>query len=285
MIHNWSHWYWKLRLTSFWAIAGALIITSSGNYAFAQAVSNSTIRPNSFRAIKEPSLNLYSIYLRTIGPNNFRAIKEPGLNLKAFGFNFSDFGVTIRPNSFLVLIEPSLNLKAFKDSKVVGFKLSDFGATSRPNSFQAIKELSLKFEAVDVSKLIDQSCSTKSEFFVTGRGGLPPTPREVLRSDPALVDLGPPPTRAKLRRGDQRLRSHSIENHSSSTIFSNPTNPPTIITEAQGWMANSKGEVVLTAQAPDVTPHSPWITSACYKLQTSSKYSPVSVLIKPGNVD
>lgn len=199
MIHNWSHRYWKLGLTSFWAIAGALIITSSGNYAFAQAVSNSTIRPNSFRAITEPSLRFHS------------------------------------SNSIDVRM-------------------------SRPNSVRAITEISRNFKVVDVSELIVQSCSARSEFLVTGRGGLPPTPREILRSDPALVDLGPPPTRAKLRRGDQGLRGHSIKTYSSSAISSNPTNSPlATTTEAQGWMANSKGEVVLIVQAPDVTPRSPWI--------------------------
>lgn len=196
MIYNWSHWYWKLGLTSSWAIAGALaelsggILTSSGEYA-AQVVL-SPIRPT--------------------------------------------------------------------------------------RSFPASTASSLNFEVIDVSQLIVQSCPAKSEFFVTGRGGLSPTPREVLRSDTALVDLESPP-RAKLRRGGQRpTRDHSTENRFASAISSNPTNPPTIITEAQGWVAGPNGEVVLTAQAL-IAPHSPWMTSAaCDGSQPSSHDSPVSVL-------
>lgn len=242
MIQIWSHCYWKLGLASSWAIAGTLaelsvrIITSSGNYAFAQAVFSPTIRPSSFRAIEEPSLRFHSI---------------DSIDVRI-----------IRPNVRMI----------------------------RPNSFRVIKEPSLRFEAVDVSKLIDQSCSTKSKFFVTGRGGLPPTPGELLRSDPALVDLGPPAPTWAMHRGSQRpIRGHSIKNYSSSAISSNPTNsPPATITEAQGWIANSKGEVVLTAQAPNVTPRSPWITSAsCHKLKTSFYDSPASVLtsVEPGSAD
>ena len=48
-------------------------------------------------------------------------------------------------------------------------------------------------------------------------------------------------------------------------------NAPTQIVEAQGWVINSKGEVVLTATPQNVTPHNPWMTPAnCHTPQNSS---------------
>ncbi len=113
--------------------------------------------------------------------------------------------------------------------------------------------VTLPTELVDVSGLIAQGCSVgggntargASKFVATGRGGLPPTPTEALRSNLALADLGTPV------QGDRDR---------ASAASTNPTNSqPTPLVEAQGWVIGSKGEVVLVAQAPTVTPHTPWL--------------------------
>lgn len=107
-------------------------------------------------------------------------------------------------------------------------------------------------EVVDVTRLITPGCSASrgqatGEFVVTGRGGLPPTSREALRSEQPLVDLGTP--------------IKSEEDRASATISINSTSSkPYPIVEAQGWVISANGDVVLTAQAPTVTPHSPWLT-------------------------
>ena len=114
--------------------------------------------------------------------------------------------------------------------------------------------VNLPAELVDVTGLIAQSCPTgggnvakSSEFIVTGRGGLPPTPREATRSDPALADLGTPV------KGE--------ENRAIAATSSNPTgSEPAPIVEATGWVIGSKGEVILTAQAPTVTLYIPWLS-------------------------
>ena len=97
---------------------------------------------------------------------------------------------------------------------------------------------------------------TQSEFVVTGRGGLPPNPREALNSDAVEVDLV--------------TLNPSEENHSRQAVSTNPTSStPAPIVEAQGWIINAKGEVVLTATAPAVTPHSSWQNSVdCRVLQS-----------------
>jgi filamentous hemagglutinin family protein len=110
----------------------------------------------------------------------------------------------------------------------------------------------LPSEVVDASNQIDQNCSAtgaaaskQSSFVVTGRGGLPPNPKEPLSKDAVQVDwvtLNP--------RGENRSSPAVSVPKTSAT--------PTPLVEAQGWLMNAKGQVVLTANAPTVTPHSPW---------------------------
>jgi large exoprotein involved in heme utilization and adhesion len=85
----------------------------------------------------------------------------------------------------------------------------------------------------------------QSSFVVTGRGGLPPNPKEALSDDAVEVDL--------VRRNSE------VEERSRRDVSTNSTRPaPTQLVEAQGWVINDKGEVVLTATAPTITPHSSW---------------------------
>ncbi|MEI2577559.1 two-partner secretion domain-containing protein [Scytonema sp. PRP1] len=108
---------------------------------------------------------------------------------------------------------------------------------------------------VDASQQIDTSCNPNSRqrassFVMTGRGGLPPNPiTELLNSDAVLVDwisLKP-----------------STEKRSTASVTTKPSTPiPEPIVEATGWVINKNGEVVLTANPPTTTPHSPWLTPA-----------------------
>ena len=108
----------------------------------------------------------------------------------------------------------------------------------------------LPVELVDVTRLIAQGCPAgvgprASKFVVTGRGGLPPNPSETLSSDTVWTDLRP-------------LNGHTGEPLGAETT--QPTNSTTEpIVEAQGWVIGPKGEVILTAQSPTVTPDIPWL--------------------------
>ncbi|MBR8840660.1 MAG: S-layer family protein, partial [Stigonema ocellatum SAG 48.90 = DSM 106950] len=102
---------------------------------------------------------------------------------------------------------------------------------------------------VDASSQIDTSCNPGSKqrassFTITGRGGLPPNPRtEPLISDAVQVDwVSLKPSR---------------DNHKSATLRKKPTPIRTPIVQATGWTRNALGEVVLTADASNVTPQSP----------------------------
>lgn len=80
------------------------------------------------------------------------------------------------------------------------------------------------------------------EFFNTGRGGLAPNPYEPLSSSGLWEDV-PSPT-------------HRTTSSASASVA--PANPPDKIVEAQAWLVNEKGQVVLVAQMP-----SPYSQSRC----------------------
>ena len=101
--------------------------------------------------------------------------------------------------------------------------------------------------------LIAQGCPADKEntFTITGRGGLPPQPGEALRTSAVLVN-------------ESRLEP-KVENRSAE-VTSTPVNSTSApLVEAQGWIINAQGQVVLTAQAPTVTPDSSGsIPPTCY---------------------
>jgi large exoprotein involved in heme utilization and adhesion len=97
----------------------------------------------------------------------------------------------------------------------------------------------------DPTRQIAQECAAKGDngnkFTVTGRGGLPQSPNEVLTPDMVQDDLGTPvvsnpPTR--------------------ESVKPSLTSPPQQLVEAQGWVVDDLGVVTLVASAPSVTPHS-----------------------------
>ncbi|MGI2903268.1 filamentous hemagglutinin N-terminal domain-containing protein [Tolypothrix sp. VBCCA 56010] len=103
-----------------------------------------------------------------------------------------------------------------------------------------------------------RTAENQSSFIITGRGGLPPNPRtDLLTPDAVQVDwvtLKP-----------------STQNRSNSSVSSKRTTAtPEKIVEATGWVRNEKGEVVLTANPPTVTPHGSWQKPAdCSAIQSN----------------
>jgi large exoprotein involved in heme utilization and adhesion len=75
------------------------------------------------------------------------------------------------------------------------------------------------------------------EFFNTGRGGLAPNPYEPISSSELWEDVQLPKQRAENPAG-------------ASGASTSPATPPNEIVEAQGWLMNEKGQVVLVAQMP-----------------------------------
>ena len=104
------------------------------------------------------------------------------------------------------------------------------------------------------------SSQGQSEFFITGRGGLPPNPNETLSSDAIGVDLATLDSDAAgeqrsrrageiQRRGDNETRRRR-EDLELTTPSSSQSKVPAGIREAQGMVADRNGEVLLVGSAP-----------------------------------
>ncbi|MDZ8092202.1 MAG: S-layer family protein [Nostoc sp. DedQUE05] len=150
--------------------------------------------------------------------------------------------------------------------------LSDITANSaRGSEFNGVVQLNtpdvnpshgltaLPTNIIDTSQLIANSCIGRSKrpegkFVITGNGGLP-----VMPDDPSIAPY-------------QTYQIPTVQSASISTPQENalaPENPTTSnkpyhsvkfapLIEAQGWVYGANGEVILTASAPTVPPHSFW---------------------------
>lgn len=111
----------------------------------------------------------------------------------------------------------------------------------------------LPTNVVDPTKLIDRHCTPtqssdrRSSFTVTGRGGLPPSPNEPLRNEEVITNWITLPSEEE---------NPDAATHDQST---NSTNQPLV--EAQAWVINEQGQVVLTAETTTVTPQTSWLPS------------------------
>ena len=111
---------------------------------------------------------------------------------------------------------------------------------------------------VDKSNQIAQVCpqganaaKRLSEFYITGKGSLPPSPFKPLsgrvnRTSLATLDEDTKEQEDIVIRSDRKIDSQSKE-----------------IVEAQGFMKNADGEVYLVAKLPSIIPSSNIVTSAC----------------------
>jgi filamentous hemagglutinin family protein len=112
-------------------------------------------------------------------------------------------------------------------------------------------EVESNFEVIDLpqevakpEQVVAQACpgttsQNRSEFTITGRGGLPPRPSEQLSSG-ALISFEP-------------------VNTSAATEVNNTSQLPP---PARGWYVNPQGVLVLASQTPNPTPYSSGLTSS-----------------------
>ena len=119
----------------------------------------------------------------------------------------------------------------------------------------------LPAELGDASNQIATGCADggENEFIITGRGGLPPNPRQVLSSNAVQVDwvelAVDALNSASVERGSGRRRSSAS---AYKTVDVN--HRVTEIVEARGWIVDANGDVTLVATAPTARPYSSWQT-------------------------
>ena len=105
---------------------------------------------------------------------------------------------------------------------------------------------------------VAQRCLADSEgqsaFVVTGQGGAPPTPIDIVRNESAgLIDLG-----------NDGIVTRTEESHNIAiTSSSDQTELPQLLIEAQGWQRDQAGNVVLMAQIPNPAPAVGQYTTVC----------------------
>ncbi|MDF5734966.1 MULTISPECIES: two-partner secretion domain-containing protein [unclassified Nostoc] len=130
----------------------------------------------------------------------------------------------------------------------------------------------LPVNIVDASQQIVAGCNSggkiaRSSFIATGRGGLAPDPTEPLIADNAVladwITLEPD---SKNRAGgiQKRVVVPKQRNREEKLRKVNSVNEPTQIVEAQGWVMDANGNVVLVAQVPTASPHnSSLVATSC----------------------
>jgi large exoprotein involved in heme utilization and adhesion len=177
--------------------------------------------------------------------------------LPAVGSNGSDIIASAgRGNGGKITINADGILGIRERKAIPGNRTNDIDASSEfgtpgtvalNTSFDPSRGLSqLPEEPVDPTRQISQQCAARGEdknkFTITGRGGLPQSPTELISPDMILDDFGTP----------------VVSNPpTGESIKPSPTSPSPQLVEAQGWVVDDNGVVTLVAAAPTVTPHSP----------------------------
>jgi filamentous hemagglutinin family protein len=158
--------------------------------------------------------------------------------------------------------------------------LSDITASSeRGPQFNGIVQLNtlgidpnrglINLPTAPVDTQVSQVCQAgvrqnQNSFIITGRGGLPPNPRQVLRSQAVQVDwvtLDAPANNPIGNVQSRRTQRQVSGEHYSQNVNNVNTRSPKIV-EAQGWVVDANGKITLVATAPTANPHSPWFTPA-----------------------
>ncbi|MCC5646461.1 filamentous hemagglutinin N-terminal domain-containing protein [Nostoc sp. CHAB 5824] len=127
----------------------------------------------------------------------------------------------------------------------------------------------LPVNLVDASQQIAADCNSggkigRSSFIATGRGGLVADPTQPLIADDAVladwITLSP---ENQNRAGGIQKRAvvQAQRNTEEKSQKVNSVNEPTQIVEAQGWVMDANGNVVLVAQVATATPHSSLLTA------------------------
>lgn len=206
----------------------------------------------------------------TIDSNFIIAVSSENSDIIANAFEGNGGNITITAQGVFG-IEFRFQLTPISDITASSqFGQSGIVAINRPDVDPQNGLVELPKNVIDVESLVAQGCHgsgklTEGEFFLTGRGGLPPDPYETVEQYTGLADLGEPSS-------DVSEQNYPLGNQSPAKVTPNlPDNKSKLIIEAQGWIVDANGKVILTVQPLTVTPHSPGLTPAtCYGFQTNS---------------
>ena len=196
-------------------------------------------------ATPDVSVNGGNIIINT---NTLVALEDSDISANSFDGNGGRVSLVskgIYGTQFRDKVTPQSDITASSD---LGPDFSGVVEISTPNLDPSQGLVQLQVQVLDTESQIVQACAVakNNRFIVTGRGGLPPSPNDALSNDNVWIDL-----RDVAVGGESNLSSTS---HNRTAITAQ-------IVEAQGWTVTSDGKIVLTAQAPNVTPHNSGLIS------------------------
>ncbi|BAZ32238.1 filamentous hemagglutinin outer membrane protein [Cylindrospermum sp. NIES-4074] len=223
----------------------------------------------------------------TINARNGFIVAAPLENNDITANAFSDAGGNIIINAKGIFglfprtradLERLLNTKDPAKLKPQDLKTSDITAFSQQNPSlngtiqintpdtdpkKGLEELSQN--PIDATGKIVASCGgggklAGNSFTSTGRGGIASNPLEPLTGDAVVADWVSLEPTGENRAEDVNSRV-AIQKLKDAQKYE-PVNPPEQIVEAQGWVIDANGNVVLVVEAPTATPHTPALTQA-----------------------
>ena len=170
----------------------------------------------------------------------------------------------INPNNI-----PTSDITAFSQQNP---SLSGTVQINSPDADPSKGLVELPVNVVDASQQVTASCSSsgkigRSSFVTTGRGGIQADPTEPLIADDAVLAdwIALPPESQNRAEGIQKrvvIQAQGYTEEKSQKV--NYVNEPTQIVEAQGWILDADGNVVLVAQVPTASPHnSSLVATSC----------------------
>jgi len=224
-------------------------------------------------------------------PNGFLVATPFGNNdITANGFFGSGGKITITAKNIFGFmprtradVERLLNTKDPHQLKPSNIPTSDITAFSQQNpSLSGTVQINspdvdpskglveLPVNLVDASQQIVADCNSgvktaRSSFITTGRGGLVSDPTQPLMADDAVLAdwiTLEPESQNRAEGIKNRVVAQKQRNTEKKSQKVNYVNEPTQIVEAQGWVIDAKGNVVLVAQVPTASPHNSSFTTA-----------------------
>lgn len=218
------------------------------------------MRRNSEITTKASGNNITGGNITIDGKNAFLvAVKNENSNIRADSENFRGGNVKINVAKIFGFQSQTTSFPLISSITAKGASpdLSGNVQINTPDTDPSKGLVSLTTDVVDVARLVDDNICAKtanSSFTYTGNGGLSPSPNNTLNSDAVWEDwrLTALP---KGREGERDKGNSESPLAITEQGGENKSLSPTQIVEAQGWIINQNGEVILTAYAPTATPH------------------------------
>ncbi|NET03902.1 MAG: S-layer family protein [Symploca sp. SIO2B6] len=213
----------------------------------------------------------------TINADVIVAVPEEDSDITANAFTGSGGNINITTNGLFGIearqqdIEMSSDITASSQLGINGEIIINQPDVDPSQSLEELPEV-----PVDVAALVDQNLCIAgfgSEFIITGRGGLPPSPYQMLDSDDTWEDWRIADSNGEAAESQPEISTTRLisTNQRTEIASSNwqPPSQPTIIIEAQGWIRDDNGKVILTVFPTTVSPHSSWLSSATCQEMTN----------------